>query len=407
MQPTADGGYVVLGETRPAGGNWDIWVLKLNATGAIEWQYLYGGSGRERPYQIRTTSDGGYVIAGETYSFGPAGPNAWILKLDSLGGVQWQKTYGGAKGDLLSSIEPTSDGGYVAAGYSYSHRSGYDAVDAWVVKLDSAGNVVWQKAYGTANAHECASSVKQTSDGGYIVAGIVSVSGVPSVWLFKLDSVGALGWQNRYGTGSGGQLCGEFRANDPDVLVTSDGGYFVDPVYFYGQQPNDGYAMKVDSAGKVLWRKQYATALNEWFKSAETTSDGGFVLTGLVGDAGNLDHPWVVRIDSTGNVQWQKTYGLTTDDAYASAVHQTSDGGVILTGVWNGQGLIVMKLHSSGNPGVCTDPSVGVDSSAVVSNNTAQASGHNAKAATPSTSVASTNVTPSATNASVSTQCTS
>jgi len=423
VQPTADGGYVVLGETRPAGGNWDLWALKLDAMGAIEWQYLYGGVGRDRPEKILQTSDGGYIILAMTYSFGPGGPtsagpsslNAWILKLDALGGVQWQKAYGGAGSDLLRDIQPTSDGGYIVAGYSTSHRPGvaYDqAVDAWVMKLDSAGNVVWQKAYGGDKTHECASSIQQTSDGGYIVAGSVAVWGLPSAWLFKLNNVGTLSWQKIYGTGGGGYLCAEQLRENPKVLKTPDGGYLVNLIYLYGEEQDDGWVVKVDSAGKVQWRKSYGTPDDqsygtpdgvEHFFSADVTSDGGYVLAGHMYDGVNYV-AWVVRVNSAGNVQWQKMYGIRTNGG--SFVHQTPDGGFILVGTWP-QGLGVMKLEGNGNPGVCTDPAIGADSSAVVKSSTIRPSGNQAKAVAPSTSVTNTGVTPTATIATVSTQCTS
>ena len=410
--PTADGGYAVLGEINTPPGGFDVWLLKLDATGAIEWQYLYGGTGRERPYHVRQTSDGGYVVVAATNSFGPAGGmNAWVLKLDAAGGIQWQTAYGGAGSDIASDIQQTSDGGYILVGQSNSHNPGkeyFASIDAWIVKLDSVGNVLWQKAYGETSPssaqHECANSVQQTSDGGYIVAGTMNrwqTGGfVPSTWLFKLTSAGSLSWQNTYGTGSGGRLCGEIMSNNPDVLVTADGGYLVDPVYFYGPEANDGYAMKVDSTGKVLWRKAYGSAAGEYFRSAEAMPDGGFVLTG-----DGFGGPWVVRIDSAGNLAWQKRYGMSTGDAHGMAARAVSDGGIVLTGYWSGQGLIVMKLDGDGNPGVCTDPTIGVSTDAVQRTSSVRASGSKAKAATPSTTATNTAATPLPSNAQESQLC--
>ena len=418
--PTADGGYLVLGEIRPKPVNGtidiNIWLLKLSATGAIEWQYIYGGPGRERPYHVRQTSDGGYVVVAMTTSFGAVGVDAWVLKLDALGGIQWQKAYGPAAYD----IQQTSDGGYIMVGQT-TYFPGYDyfsSVDAWVVKLDSVGNVVWEKAYGTtspsSSQHECANSVQQTSDGGYIVAGTMSLwqpgGWVPSTWLFKIDSVGTLSWQKTYGAGSGGRLCAEVMSMNPDVLVTADGGYFVDPVYFYGPEATDGYAMKVDSTGKVLWRKAYGSAASEYFKSAEAMPDGGFVLAG-----DGFGGPWVVRLDSAGNLVWQKRYGMSgTHPAYGMAARAVSDGGIILTGYWAGlmypyepaPGLIVMKLDGDGNPGVCTDPTIGVNTDAVQRNSSVKASASKAKVATPTTTAMDTAATPLPSNAQESQLCT-
>ena len=405
--PTADGGYAVLGEINTPPGGFDVWLLKLDATGAIEWQYLYGGTGRERPYHVRQTSDGGYVVVAATNSFGPAGGmNAWVLKLDAAGGIQWQTAYGGAGSDIASGFQLTSDGGYILVGYSNSHNPGKEywySIDAWIIKLDSTGNVEWQKAFGrnmtSKGWHECFNSVQQTSDGGYIVAGSGTLwqSGgfVPSTWLVKFNGVGTLVWQKFYGVGSGGQLCGgwNYMANNPDVVITADGGYFVDPVYFYGPEAVDGYAMKVDASGNVLWRKAYGTAAQEWFRSADAMPDGGFVLAGT-----GPNGAWVVRTDSAGNVLWQKTYG---GSGYAA--HPTSDGGIVLTGARGG--VAVIKLDGDGNPGVCTDPTIGASSSAVQRSSTARPSKGTAGAATPSTTVMDTAATPLPSNAQESQLC--
>ena len=427
VESTADGGYVVLGQTSPADQNWDIWILKLDASGAVEWQYLYGGSGRDLAYTIRQISDGGYIVAAGTYSFGPGGPtsagpsslNAWILKLDAFGGVMWQNVYGGDGNDVLVDIRQISDGGYIAAGYSTSHRPGVayeDAVEAWVVKLNSAGNLVWQKAYGSGNPYECASSIQQTSDGGYIVAGSVTLwppggAGVPSLWLFKLTSTGTLSWQKTYGAGNGGLFCKE-SGEGPQVLITPDGGFLMTLIYRYGPEQDDGWVLKVDSTGRALWRKSYGRpdgtggVGREHFLSVDATTDG-YILAGHLSD-GTQYVPWVIRLSSDGTVQLQKTYALSTGSTGASGnsiVHQTSDGGFILVGSWSGN-LIVYKLGDDCNAGGCSDPGIGADSSVTVKSSTAKASGYKGKAVAPSTSVTITGATPVATEAYVGTVCT-
>lgn len=407
--PTPDGGYAVLGEILPIDGNSQAWVLKMTATGAIEWQYFYGGPGGERPERIRPTSDGGYVVAGYTTSsdFGAILRDAWIVKLDALGGIQWQMRHGGTGNDRAVDIQQTSDGGFIVAGLSNSHRGGgwEGGEDAWILKLDSAGGTVWQKAYGGSGS-QCATSIQQTADGGYIVAGSKEVSGLPRAWLFKLTSAGAISWQKIYGyVSGGGQLCpSAYMRNNPDVLITADGGYLVNPVYFYGGEPTDGYAMKVDSRGKVLWRKAYGTASSEWFRTAEAMPDGGFLLAGLWRDGG-VDRPWVVRTDSAGNLLWQKTYGMSTGNADGQAARATADGGVFLVGNWHwGPGsydysMIAMKLDGDGNPGVCTDPTIGVDSNAVQRTSGVKSLGNQAKVGTPSTTASATTATPVPSNA--------
>lgn len=423
---TSDGGYAVLGEVSPGpNGNLDLWLLKLNATGTVEWQYFYGGPGQERPYQIRQTSDGGYAVLGWTNSFGAGYTDAWFLKLDALGSIQWQKAYGGAGTDIASGFQLTSDGGYILVGYSNSHNPGKEffySIDAWIIKLDSMGNVEWQKAFGrnmtSKGSHECFNSVQQTSDGGYIVAGSGTLwqSGgfVPSTWLVKLNGVGTLAWQKFYGAGSGGQLCGgwNYMANNPDVLITADGGYLVDPVYFYGPEPTDGYAMKVDAAGNMLWRKAYGTASEEWFRSAEAMPDGGFVFAGQWTDGG-VNRPWVVRTDASGNIIWQKTYGISSGGAYGYVARAAPGGGIVLTGAWHStspdgvDGLLVLKLYGNGVAGVCTDPTIETDTNAIQRDSTVRPTKGTAGAATPSTTATNTPATPLPSSALESQLCTS
>jgi len=419
--PTADGGYVVLGEADTAvPGAQDVWVLKLNETGVVEWERTYGGPGRERPQEILATADGGYLVLSSTSSFGPNPSvntmNAWIFKLDASGDILWQNAYGGTKQDLLFDIASTPDGGFIAAGGSDSHRTGsgywWDVADAWVVKLDASGNVAWQKAYGVSATGECASGVQPTPDGGYIVAGSkVPSNGLPELWVFKVSSSGSIAWQKIYGVGYGGQLCAEFMANNPDVVTTPDGGYFVTAITLYNAYyATDGWIYKLDSAGNVVWRRGWGTSSEEWFVATDKTSDGGYVMVGVGRELGP-NAIWVVRIDSASNLVWKKLYSMSGASAAVygnGAVRQTSDGGFVLTGGWSSGGLLVMKLDGDGFAGVCTDPGIGVNSNAVLTESRRGPLGNNnAKAATPATSMTTASGTFAATSASVSQQCTS
>ncbi|NPA41170.1 MAG: hypothetical protein GXO18_02745, partial [Aquificae bacterium] len=201
IQQTSDGGYVVAGWTSSFGaGLADIWVLKLDANGDVQWQKTYGGSDSDGAYSIQQTSDGGYVVAGWTWSFGAGSADFWVLKLDANGDVQWQKTYGGGDSDEAYSIQQTSDGGYVVAGRTWSFGTGL--TDIWVLKLDANGDVQWRKTYGDSGPNE-AYSIQQTSDGGYVVAGVTLSFGTGSAdfWVLKLDANGDVQWQKTYGDG--------------------------------------------------------------------------------------------------------------------------------------------------------------------------------------------------------------
>ncbi len=176
IQQTNDGGYIIVGQTESfdAGGT-DIWILKLVPDGTIEWQKTYGGIESEYGSSIQKTNDGGYIVAGSIYSFGAGLLDFWILKLSMLGEIEWQKTYGGIQNEKASSIQQTADGGYVVAGTTSSFGGGMG--DFWILKLDIMGILEWQNTYGGSKDEE-AKSIQQTNDGGYIVAGSTNSYGM-------------------------------------------------------------------------------------------------------------------------------------------------------------------------------------------------------------------------------------
>ena len=208
IQQTSDGGYIVLGSTNSFGFAYGsaLWILKLSSVGDVEWQKIYGASSSShRPRSIQQTMDGGYIVAGETRTWGTSS-DIWVLKLSSEGDVEWQKKYGGNDSDEASSIQQTMDGGYIVAG-------GIN-----VLKLSSEGDIEWQHSYGTVHA----SSVKQTMDGGYIVAGTGGGGGWGMVsyanfGILKLSFNGEIEWQKAYGGG--------FEDHASSIQQTSDEGY--------------------------------------------------------------------------------------------------------------------------------------------------------------------------------------
>ena len=247
IQQTSDGGYVALGITESFGaGGRDILVLKLDKDGDIEWQKAYGGPAEDRASSIEETSDGGYIVAGWTRSFG-AGFDIWILKLDKDGNVEWEKTYGGPGFEESDFILETPDGGYIVGEETFSFGAGRR--DAWLFKLDVNGNIEWQKTYGGPRFDEL-SSIQLTPDGGYVLAGetqsfgIGSESNIENVWVVKLDVSGNVEWQRTYG-GSG-------RDEAESIQLTSDGGYIVAAyTESFGAGGRDVWILKLDSEGNV------------------------------------------------------------------------------------------------------------------------------------------------------------
>ncbi|OGW53609.1 MAG: hypothetical protein A2Y81_06685, partial [Nitrospirae bacterium RBG_13_43_8] len=327
IQQTLDGGYIVAGSTDSFGaGSSDAWVLKLDDNGNVQWQKTYGGPGYDYVNSIEQTLDGGYIVTVFTDSFGAGSSDAWVLKLDDNGNVQWQKTYGGAGYDYANSIQQTLDGGYIVAGSSKSFENAciWEFRDLWILKLDGNGNVQWQKSYGFTCGKNDAYSVQQTSDGGFIVAGETYYSDT-NVLVLKLDGNGNVQWQKSYGSTS--------HEHAYSIQQTLDGGYIVvGSTNSFGAAGSDAWVLKLDGSGNVQWQKTYGGPLDEYANSIQQTLDGGYIMTGNTNSfgAGNSD-TWVLKLDGSGNMQWQKTYGGSNLDS-AYSIQQTLDGGFIVAG---------------------------------------------------------------------------
>ena len=294
IQQTSDGGYIVAGGV----GALDVWVLKLNASGNIQWQKTYGSDWAlefDVANSIQQTSDVGYIVAGYTQSIYPfSGYNIWVLKLDQNGNVTWQKTYGGYAHDVANSIQQTSDGGYIVAGKTNSFGAG--SSDVWVLKLDKDGNIQWQKTYGGHSIDE-ATSIQQTSDGGYIVAGYTWSFGAGGggVWVLKLDKDGNIQWQKTYG--------GTDEDVASSIQQTSDGGYIVaGKTNSFGAGSSDVWVLKLDKDGNIQWQKTYGGPDGDEAHSIQQTSDGGYIVAGYTYSFGTRQGAWVLKLDSNGNI---------------------------------------------------------------------------------------------------------
>jgi hypothetical protein len=324
---TSDGGYVIAGTTYSFGvGSADFWLIKVDPSGSMQWNQTYGGAGADSAYSMIQTSDGGYALAGETVSFGAGDSDFWLVKANSSGSLQWNKTYGKPKADRANSIIQTSDGGYVLAGYSTGNNA---SKDVWFVKTDPSGNMEWNRTYGGPRWDE-AYSVIQTSDGGYALAGSTDSFGdeIPhDCWLVKTDSEGNMEWNKTY-DGDGGWD----GANS--LLQTSDGGYTLagHTGGFIGQNV---WIIKTDPDGNRTWDAIWDTAEPTLTNCMIRTSDGGYAVTGwtesLDGLFGFRNYFFLVKIDLNGNIQWNSTYEGLGESKALFAV-QTDDGGYAMAG---------------------------------------------------------------------------
>jgi len=322
----------------------------------IQWQHTLGGSNLDAASSIQRTSDGGYILAGVTQSNNGdvsgnhGGNDFWVVKLDADGVIQWQKTLGGSDSDLARSVQQTTDGGYVLTGSSPSTdgdvTGGHGGTDVWVVKLDPDGTVVWEETYGGADSDD-GSAIQQTSDGGYIVAGLSrsvdgDVSGNhggPDAWVLKLGIDGDLQWQKCLGgsdydaaysiqqtSDDGYIMAGETGSNDGDVSGN------------HGGEGTDCWIVKLDGSGNLQWQRALGGSGTDVAESIRQTNDGGYIMAGysnsndgdVTGNLGGSDF-WMSRLDDMGNIQWQRSLGGSSDD-YAGNVQLVSDSGYVVTG---------------------------------------------------------------------------
>jgi hypothetical protein len=312
---TSDGGYAMAGQTLSYGaGDWDFYLVKIDPAGNLQWKRTYGGNGLDSAYSMIQTIDGGFALAGETTSFGSGGSDIYLVKTDKEGIMQWNKTYGGSAYDHGRCLIQTSDGGYAIVGDTWSFGAGNR--DFYLVKTDPTGTIQWNKTYGGAG-DDYGNSLIQAPDGGYVLAGYSNSFG-GNVYLVETDAAGVMRWDKTFGGSSGGASC---------VISTTDGGFaIVGQTDYY-----DVYLIKTDSTGTAQWSRNYGTWAYESGKSIIQTSDGGYAIAGYSDYSGNQWDVYLVKIDSSGSLQWSRNYGGSNLDA-GSSIIQTSDGGYVIAG---------------------------------------------------------------------------
>ena len=245
VQQTQDGGYIVTGYTDSYGpGLCDLWLIKTDAGGDTAWTRTLGGAMEDKGCSVQQTRDGGYIVAGWTGSFGAGSHDVWLIRTDVNGDTVWAKTYGGTLADEGHSVQQTSDGGFIVAGFTQSYGAG--GYDVWLIKTDANGDTVWTSTFGGDQADWC-NSVQQTQDGGYIIAGYAAVFHgwySADVWLIRTDVNGDTVWTKTFG--------GTSWDEGYSVQQTQDGGYIVaGSTYSFGAGGRDVWVIKTGPNGEV------------------------------------------------------------------------------------------------------------------------------------------------------------
>ncbi len=352
LAETSDGGFVGTGQHGTSGaGSCDIYVYKVDACGHPEWFKVYGGPGEDGGYAIQQTTDGGYIVTGLA-NLGAGGYDVFLLKLDPSGTIEWCKVFGGGADDHGLRVKQTTDGGYIISGFL--NGLGFGAEDIVLIKTDALGNTLWMKIFGGAGS-EWGNYVEQTSDGGFMVVGYTTSFGAGGfdIYLLKVSSTGNLQWSKTYG-GASSEASSQWGISGK---VTTDGGFMLCAnTDSWGAGSNDLLLIKTDNLGNLQWAKAYGGPADDQPRFAEQTADGGYILSGYTTSfgAGSLD-AYLVKTDSVGNLKWSKAYGGAGSDR-GSMVRQTDDGGYAMSTVTSSFGAdffdaLFMKTDSLGAVG--------------------------------------------------------
>ncbi|MBZ0244164.1 MAG: T9SS type A sorting domain-containing protein, partial [Bacteroidales bacterium] len=321
-------------------GEGDIWLVRSDANGQMLWEKTYGGSENDNSWSILPTPDDGFLLFGDTFSadgdvgLNKGGCDLWVVKTDSLGNLEWEQSYGGSMNDYANDAIIAHDGGYILIGRTYSSDGdvsfNHGFTDVWVVKISAEGNLEWEHSYGGTEL-DSGSCISQTSDGGYIIGGttlsrdgdVLCTKGISAALVIKIDAFGEIQWVQCYG--------GSYFEGADDIIQTGDGGY----IFLGGTTSNDGdvsgfhgipgdantmdkWVVKLDANGQIEWQRCIGGSRFDKSRIIRQMSDGGYLVGGSSssrdGDVScsQSDPSYNVilyKLSSTGEIEWTKCLG--------------------------------------------------------------------------------------------------
>ncbi len=315
VRQTSDGGYIVAGGIASSGSG-SVYLIRTNSQGETLWTRTYGGDGSGDGYSIRQTTDGGYIIAGLIVH---THPDVYLIRTDAYGDTLWTRTYGNSLDDGGFSVQQTNDGGYIIAGMTQPLDSVWQD-DVYLIKTDANGDTLWTRTYGGPN-RDAATSVQQTTDGGYFIGGWTMSfgAGIGDIYLIRTDAQGDTLWTRTYG--------GTDNDWSNAAEQTADGGYIM-ACETYAPDPFRAWLLKTNASGDTVWTRTYPGGC----RAVQQTFDGGYIVAGATSSGAGNGDVYLLKTDAQGDTLWSRTFGGKSVDL-ANSVQQTADSGYIMAGL--------------------------------------------------------------------------
>ena len=346
-----DGGIIIVGRQQTnVNGQTDLWAIKTNHLGLVEWEKTFGGSANEEGYDVIATSDGGFLFLGYTWSFGSS-QQFYAVKTDFHGNLEWEKTYGGSNWEVGNAVIEVTGGGYILAGYSNSPGISSGNTDVYLIKIDQDGNQLWQKAHGNPAFpnHEWAYDITQLPDEGFLVVGGRNrySYGSKNGLVLRTDKEGTLLWEKEF------LEEGQAEETVYSISNTNNGNYFICSTTNSIAEPGiyQPKISKIDLEGNIDWQRTFAANGKYYHRFHATGKKGDIVLVGSSGRqvaTGYDEDAFMVRIDDKGNIIWSYPYGTYDNDDWGWSVFETPDNNIVFVGSTKSFGASLFDIYLVG-----------------------------------------------------------
>ena len=346
--PVPSGGFIVAGETQSSGaGNSDAWVIRLDAQGRKVWERKFGGANYDFATVARPIPGGGFFVVGNTRSRGAGKTDGMVARLDELGKTRWEYLFGRSGNDHLFSAANAPGGGLVVAGRTNSTRDGKN--DAWIIRLDGAGKVLWERVIGASGRDDLANFIAAVPGGGFIFVGYNEGAGNQTdVWVVRLSGNGHIVWSKNYDYGGK-------TDRGKSIQATFTGGFIVAADTLVGSGQNfDAWIFTLDSNGRMGWSQKWGAGKMDLLTYAAPTLDGGYVFSGVTESFGRgRADAMFIRLNAKGKVVWANSRGGSGWD-YGTSIFPSPGGGFIAAGRTTSKGAgkedaWILRMDEDGN----------------------------------------------------------